>query len=148
MNYEGDDWIFLKPIPLPKLLKRINKVLEKTTRLIAKVESEKLASTNNSRKIPSNATIREEYIRCGKSECTSEHGPYYYAYWKNDKGKLRKKCIGKYAPPVEKTNKSSRNDDDSASGDTVTNPSNSSEGMNDSQKLHKTNRNVTRKSPK
>jgi hypothetical protein len=22
------------------------------------------------------------------------HGPYYYAYWKNDNGKLKKKYIG------------------------------------------------------
>jgi hypothetical protein len=53
-------WIFLKPIGLPKLIKGINKRQEKTIRFIAKVESENLISTNNSRNFPSNATIREE----------------------------------------------------------------------------------------
>ena len=44
--------------------------------------------------IPKNATIRQEYVKCGKFECEKIHGPYYYAYWK-EKGKLKKKYIGK-----------------------------------------------------
>ncbi len=58
--------------------------------------------------IPGNATIREEYVRCGNSNCQKcniddfggsqekqrFHGPYLYAYWKQDK-KLKKKYIGK-----------------------------------------------------
>jgi hypothetical protein len=61
------------------------------------------------RDFPENATIREEYVKCGKVDCECFtataavgrttpippiHGPYMYAYWK-DKGKLRKKYIGK-----------------------------------------------------
>ena len=42
---------------------------------IAKVKSEELTSTNNSRNLPSNATIREEYVRCGKLDCPNKHGP-------------------------------------------------------------------------
>lgn len=44
--------------------------------------------------VPKNATIRQEYVRCGKYDCDKPHGPYYYAYWK-DNAKLKKKYIGK-----------------------------------------------------
>lgn len=43
---------------------------------------------------PENATIRQEYTKCGKVDCDKKHGPYLYAYWK-DKGKLKKKYVGK-----------------------------------------------------
>jgi hypothetical protein len=127
MKFEGlnDNWIFLKPLGWPKLKKRINKQLERTDKLIAKfeseqlrsiakikseelrsiakVKSEQLTSTNNSRNLPSNATIWEEYVTCGKPDCSQcKHGPYYYAYWKDDIGKLHKRYIGKYPRPVEK----------------------------------------------
>jgi hypothetical protein len=149
MKFEGlnDNWIFLKPLGWPKLKKRINKQLERADKLIAKfdseqlrsiakikseelrsiakVKSEQLTSTNNSRNLPSNATIMEEYVTCGKLDCASKHGPYNYAYWRDDKGKLRKKYIGKYHPPAENTNKDKLSDMDHASSDTVTDPSNS-----------------------
>ena len=44
--------------------------------------------------IPSNATIRQEYVRCGNPDCQKLHGPYLYAYWKQDK-KLKKSYVGK-----------------------------------------------------
>ena len=44
--------------------------------------------------IPPNATIRQEYVKCGNPDCQNLHGPYLYAYWKEDK-KLNKKYIGK-----------------------------------------------------
>jgi hypothetical protein len=48
--------------------------------------------------IPENATIREEYVKCGNPACQKcnidGHGPYLYAYWKQDK-KLRKRYVGK-----------------------------------------------------
>jgi hypothetical protein len=44
--------------------------------------------------IPPNATIRQEYVRCGNLDCQIPHGPYLYAYWKQDK-KLRKLYVGK-----------------------------------------------------
>ncbi len=48
--------------------------------------------------IPKNATIREEFIKCGKVTCNlCPHGPYYYTYWKDksksNKNKLRKKYL-------------------------------------------------------
>jgi hypothetical protein len=122
-----NNWIFLKPIGLPKLIKRINKQLERTERFIARPESEKLTSTNNSRNLPGNVTIRQEYVKCGKWDCPRcEHGPYYYAYWKEN-GKLHKKYIGKYPPSVENTKKDKSGDKHHGSSDTLTDPSNSTE---------------------
>ncbi len=47
---------------------------------------------------PQNATIREEYVRCSNPACQKcnldGHGPYLYAYWKQDK-KLKKRYVGK-----------------------------------------------------
>jgi hypothetical protein len=143
----NDNWIFLKPISWPKLKKRINKQLERADKVIArsdkvvakveserlrseaKMEAEKLTSINNSRNLPSNATISEEYVRCGKSDCPRcKHGPYYYAYWKDDKGKLHKRYIGKYPRPVENT-KFKSSDMDHAPSDTAIDPSNSTEDV-------------------
>jgi hypothetical protein len=139
----SDDNSILKPIGWSKLKKRIDKQLERADKVIArsdkvvakikserlrseaKIEAEQLTSANNGRNLPSNATVRKEYVRCGKIYCTSKHGPYYYAYWKDDSGKLKKKYIGKYHPPLENTNKAKSSDIDHASSDTLTNPSNS-----------------------
>src|SRR5215469_2951406 len=44
--------------------------------------------------IPLNATIRQEYVKCGNPDCQKSHGPYFYAYWKQDK-KLKKRYVGK-----------------------------------------------------
>ena len=41
--------------------------------------------------VPPNASLRCEYIRCGR--CPKLHGPYWYAYWRED-GKLRKRYLG------------------------------------------------------
>jgi hypothetical protein len=39
-------------------------------------------------------TFRLEDVRCGKATCTRcPHGPYWYAYWRED-GKLRKRYLG------------------------------------------------------
>ena len=40
-------------------------------------------------------TFRQETVRCGKKGCKScPHGPYWYAYWRED-GRLRSRYIGK-----------------------------------------------------
>ena len=44
--------------------------------------------------IPLNATIRQGYVKCGNPDCQNLHGPYFYAYWKEDK-KLKKRYVGK-----------------------------------------------------
>ena len=47
-------------------------------------------------------TYRLEEVRCGKRGCTRcPHGPYWYAYWRED-GRLRSRYIGKTLPePAE-----------------------------------------------
>lgn len=40
---------------------------------------------DNNQEIPPHATIRQEYVRCGNPDCQKSHGPYLYAYWKEDK---------------------------------------------------------------
>jgi hypothetical protein len=49
---------------------------------------------DNNQEIPLNATIRQEYVKCGNPDCQNSHGPYFYAYWKQDK-KLKKRYVGK-----------------------------------------------------
>jgi hypothetical protein len=44
--------------------------------------------------IPQNATIRQEYVKCGNPDCQNLHDPYLYAYWKQEK-KLNKRYVGK-----------------------------------------------------
>ena len=43
-------------------------------------------------------TFRQQSVRCGKKGCTScPHGPYWYAYWRED-GRVRSRYIGKSLP--------------------------------------------------
>jgi hypothetical protein len=43
-------------------------------------------------------TYRQQAVRCGKKGCTScPHGPYWYAYWRED-GRMRSKYVGKDLP--------------------------------------------------
>ena len=80
---------------LQKVLAKANKTTEKATKFLNKTKSRQLAYANRSKLIPKNATIRKEYIKCGKEVCQHKHGPYYYAYWKDlESKKLKKKYIG------------------------------------------------------
>jgi hypothetical protein len=43
-------------------------------------------------------TFRQEMVRCGKQGCTTcPHGPYWYAYWRED-GRTKSRYIGKQLP--------------------------------------------------
>ena len=72
-------------------------------------------ATRNLESVPKNATIRLEYVKCGKKNCRKctkneyyhkrynyhhQHGPYYFSYWrdKTNNGKLKKKYIGNHLP--------------------------------------------------
>jgi len=90
-------------------------LLERYTKFIAKVENQKLRSAakakaellkciNNPKDIPARATIKQEYVTCGKPDCSHRHGPYYYAYWKGKSRRLKKKYIGKYSPKAKPIN--------------------------------------------
>jgi hypothetical protein len=73
-------------------------IMQRGEKLLNKIKSAKLASIDRAKSIPNNATIRREYVKCGKPDCQERHGPYYYAYWKdaNNNKKLKKKYIGKH----------------------------------------------------
>lgn len=44
------------------------------------------------------ATYRQEFVKCGRANCTRcPHGPYWYAYWREG-GRLRSRYIGKELP--------------------------------------------------
>ncbi|MGA8082144.1 MAG: hypothetical protein WB988_09790 [Candidatus Nitrosopolaris sp.] len=49
---------------------------------------------DNDHEIPPNATIKQEYVKCGNPDCQKLHDPYLYAYWKHGK-KLNKRYVGK-----------------------------------------------------
>ena len=53
--------------------------------------------------LPRSLRYRQEHVRCGKATCsTCPHGPYWYAYWKEE-GRTRKRYIGRQLPgePLE-----------------------------------------------
>jgi hypothetical protein len=80
-----------KRTSLQKLLENANKTTKKATKFLNKIKSRQLAYANRSKSIPEYATIRKEYIKCGKEMCQYKHGPYYYAYWKDPESKKLKK---------------------------------------------------------
>ena len=82
------------PIYYDQLLHKTDKFLDHSKKFLARSNSDERTSRKNYNGTPSHATIREERIKCGKSCLMCPHGPYYYAYWKNDNGKLKKKYIG------------------------------------------------------
>lgn len=76
------------------LFARTDKFLAKSWKFIDGIRAEEKSSKNNFGSVPPNATIRSEQVKCGKYPCfRCPHGPYYYAYWKEN-GKLKKKYIG------------------------------------------------------
>ncbi|MGB8036421.1 MAG: hypothetical protein WCF03_21605 [Nitrososphaeraceae archaeon] len=88
-----------KHTSLQKVLANANKTIERATEFINKIKSRQIACANRAKSIPENATIRKEYIKCGKEICEQKHGPYYYAYWKDPESKkLKKKYIGDHMP--------------------------------------------------
>ena len=82
-----------KHTSLQKVLTNANKAIEKSTKFINKIKSRDLACAERAKSIPENASIRKEYIKCGKQICQQEHGPFYYAYWKDPESKKLKKWI-------------------------------------------------------
>ena len=94
-----------KRTSLQKVLENANKAIEKSSKFINKIKSRQLACAIRAKSIPENATIRKEYIKCGKQFCEQKHGPYYYAYWKDPESKkLKKKYIGNHIPKNKELN--------------------------------------------
>jgi hypothetical protein len=94
-----------KSSSLQKILAKANKITDKATKFINKIKSRQLACAIRAKSIPENATIRKEYIKCGKQMCELKHGPYYYAYWKDPESKkLKKKYIGDHMAKDKESN--------------------------------------------
>jgi hypothetical protein len=90
-----------------ELMAEGNRLIAQVQALDNKEKKTKLACQTRSKSIPKNATLRKEYVKCKKPDCyRREHGPYYYAYWKDpETKKLRKKYIGRhYYPPRDQEN--------------------------------------------
>ena len=94
-----------------RVLENANKTTEKATKLLNKIKSRQLAYANRAKSVPKSATIRKEYIKCGRQMCELKHGPYYYAYWKDPESKkLKKKYIGYHMPKHKEKGNSYGND--------------------------------------
>jgi hypothetical protein len=87
-----------------QLMEEGNKLIARAQALDNKEKSIKLACQSRSKLIPKNATIKEEFVKCKKPNCyRQQHGPYYYAYWKDpDTKKLKKRYIGSHYSPSDK----------------------------------------------
>ena len=84
---------------LEAVLAHAKKRIEESQKFLNKIKLREMVCVNRSKAIPKNATIRKEYIKCGKEMCEQKHGPYYYAYWKDPESKkLKKKYIGDHMP--------------------------------------------------
>jgi hypothetical protein len=86
---------------LPKFYEKLHDgsgaIIKQTENFLEILEKSRQLEIRNNQSIPDNATIREEYVKCGKSLCFGcKHGPYYYAYWKDENSKLKKKYLGQH----------------------------------------------------
>ena len=87
-------------LSLKKMYEKAGSIIKQGEKLLVKINSKRQIARKNSKFLPNNATIRKEYVKCGKESCLGcEHGPYYYAYWRNEsRKKLKKKYIGRHDP--------------------------------------------------
>ena len=86
-----------------QLLEEGDKLIARVQALNNKEKSIKLACQSRSKSVPKNATIRKEFVKCKKPNCyRQQHGPYFYAYWKDPKTKkLKKRYIGSHYSPED-----------------------------------------------
>ncbi len=96
---------------IARTLVEADRMLEHHKKFIKRIKDAEASSIQRFNALPTNATIRKEYVKCGKNDCEMSHGPYFYAYWKektstcNNKSatvwKLKKKYIGSYLPEIK-----------------------------------------------
>jgi hypothetical protein len=99
ISYEEFSKLDDHKLSLRKMYDKAGSIIKQSEGLVAKMNSKKEFANRNFQVVPKNATIRVEYVRCGKEFCLiCEHGPYYYAYWRDKSGKLKKKYIGRSNP--------------------------------------------------
>jgi hypothetical protein len=103
-NYSDDIGLDFVPEHYYKLLSETNGLTFRSCARFSRINRLKETSIDNYQYVPSEATIRKEYVKCGHYYCyRCKHGPYYYAYWRDKKGRLEKKYIGKYDPREDGT---------------------------------------------
>lgn len=103
-KYSNIDDLDFIPEHFYKLFSDTNSLTFRSRNRFSKINEFKEMSIDNYQSVPLNATLRKEYIKCGNCQChRCNHGPYYYAYWRDVKGILRKKYIGKYDPRKDET---------------------------------------------
>jgi hypothetical protein len=93
-------------LSLKKIHEKAGFLINKGEKLVVEMNSNMKIANRNSKTIPQHATIRKEYVKCGKDLCLGcEHGPYYYAYWRDETNdrKLKKKYIGRNNPREKET---------------------------------------------
>jgi hypothetical protein len=85
-----------------KQKEELSSVMDRAQSDISKFQQMETRRARIDSTLPSNHTIREEFVKCGKEFCLQcPHGPYYYAYWKDPTTKkLKKKYIGQFKPDV------------------------------------------------
>jgi hypothetical protein len=99
ISYEDFSRLDDHKLSVKKIYEKSGSIIIQSESLVAKMNSKREIAKRNFKVIPQNATIREEYVRCGKEFCLKcEHGPYYYAYWRDKSRKLKKKYIGRNNP--------------------------------------------------
>lgn len=83
-----------------KQKEELNNVMNSAQSSINKFKEIEIRQSQIVSTLPSNHTIRKEFIKCGKEFCLQcPHGPYYYAYWKDSTTrKLKKKYLGVIDP--------------------------------------------------
>ena len=98
-NYTHTNNLDFIPEHTYKIFSQADDLIIRSRNFFARLNNLKETSTKNYESVPSNATIRKEYVKCGSYSCyRCKHGPYYYAYWRDETGKLRKKYLGKHDP--------------------------------------------------
>jgi hypothetical protein len=86
-----------------KVFSDANNTISHSRDFFGRLNKLKETAKKNYESVPENATIRREYINCGNYSCRRcKHGPYYYAYWRQE-GKRYKKYLGKYDPRDKKS---------------------------------------------
>lgn len=90
-------------------------VISEASKLYFSINKKNQTAIKNFNSIPKNATIKLEWVKCGKKNCRKcseneyyhlrygyhhPHGPYFYAYFRdvNNHRKLKKKYIGDCNP--------------------------------------------------
>jgi hypothetical protein len=102
---------------IARTLLEADRRLDHHKKVIKRMKEARALSLQRFNALPSNATVRKEYVKCGKNNCDISHGPYYYAYWKEKVSsnedstttiwKLKKKYIGSYLPETGHRDKGS-----------------------------------------